>query len=354
MRSKLLLISLLLSLCQVAIAQVVVCKETNAPRGEDLFSKQQVTSCSAGVSGKDVIWDMSKCEVINKNHTLEYNSDTLQHFILTENLERLYTKLANDSLLLVKREDRLRCIRYSKSPLLMRYPLCYGDSISSTFEGEGTYCGDHHIWVRGEQTLHADGTGMLILEEGDTLRNVLRVKTETHQMTAMDMDTTKTRHSDWRQERIIRHDWYVKGYRYPLFTSIMRNTLAGDSIIASRRQAYRQLPFDAETLVDPQNEMIRKALAGQSAMSVSSDECPIDYNLAVNQGLLDIRLSSGSDCNGIFMVTGVSGIVYKRKSFTCPSGETATMRIDCSGLLRGEYLFSVTVNGKVYTKTITI
>ena len=335
-------------------AQVTVHKEANLPKGGDKFVRQQVTSCPVGNSGMNAIWDMSNCEVLTGDHIIEYIGDSLQQFIMSENLEMRHIRLSGDSLLLDRKENRLSCIRYSKAPLLIKYPLYYGDSITSTFEGDGTYCGDHHVWVSGDQTQHADGTGVLILSESDTLRNVLRVKSVTNQMMVMSMDTIDIDPNQWKHERIIRYDWYVSGYRYPLFTSITRNTLAGDSVIATRQSAYRQLPFDAESIVDPQNELLRKTIAEQPAKSVSSDKCPIDYELTVNQGILNIHYSSESVCQGTFMVTSVSGVVYKKSSFTCPSQEVTDMRIDCSGLLRGEYLFSVIVNGKVYTKNITI
>lgn len=335
-------------------AQVTVNKEANRPRVGDKFVRQQVTICPVGNSGVDAVWDMSNCEVLTGDHIIEYSGDSLQHFIMSEDLEMQHIRLSGDSLLLDRRENRLSNIRYSKATLLIKYPLYYGDSITSTFEGDGTYCGDHHVWVSGDQTLHADGTGVLILSESDTLRNVLRVKSVTNQMMVMSMDTIDIDPNQWKHERIIRYDWYVSGYRYPLFTSITRNTLAGDSVIATRQSAYRQLPFDAESIVDPQNELLRKTIAEQPAKSVSSDKCPIDYELTVNQGILNIHYSSESACQGTFMVTSVSGVVYKKSSFTCPSQEVTDMRIDCSGLLRGEYLFSVIVNGKVYTKNITI
>ena len=354
MNKKLLLITITLCLFQVVVAQITIRYELNLPRGGDKFVRQQVTSCPVGNSGVDAIWDMSNCEVLTGDHIIEYSGDSLQHFIMSEDLEMRHIRLSGDSLLLDRKENRLSCIRYNKAPLQMKYPLSYGDSIYSTFEGDGTYCGDHHVWVSGEQTLHADGIGALILSGSDTLRNVLRVKRVTNQMMNMSLDTIHLDPAQWKQERIIRYDWYVRGYRYPLFTSITRNTLAGDSVIATRQSAYRLLPFDAEALVDPQNEMIRKTLVEQSAKSVSSDKSPIDFDLTVNQGILNIHYSSESACKGTFMVTSVSGIVYKRSGFTCPAREQMSERIDCSGLQRGEYLFSIIVNGKVYTKNITI
>lgn len=354
MNKKLLLITITLCLFQVVVAQITIRYELNLPRGGDRIVMQQVTCLPVGNGGMNSAWDMSNCEVLTGDHIIEYSGDSLQHFIMSEDLEMQHIRLSGDSLLLDRRENRLSNIRYSKATLLIKYPLYYGDSITSTFEGDGTYCGDHHVWVRGNQTLYADGTGVLILSDSDTLQNVMRVKTEISQMMSMSMDSTNTNPNQWKQERITRYDWYVSGYRYPLFTSITRNTLSGDSVIATRRTAYRQLPFDAESLVDQQNELLRKTLAEQSAKSVSSDKCPIEYELTVRQGILNIHYSSESACQGTFMVTSVSGVVYKKSSFTSPSQEVTDMRIDCSGLLRGEYLFSIIVNGKVYTKNITI
>ncbi len=195
-------------------AQVTVNKEANLPRVGDKIVRQQVTSCLVGNSGADAVWDMSNYEVLTGDHITEYSGDSLQQFIMTENLEMRHIRLSGDSLLLDRKENRLSSIRYSKAPLLIKYPLYYGDSISSTFEGDGTYCGDHHVWVSGEQTLYADGTGVLILSESDTLQNVLRVKSITNQMMLMSMDTINIDPSQWKHERITRYDWYVSGYRF--------------------------------------------------------------------------------------------------------------------------------------------
>ena len=48
------------------------------------------------------------------------------------------------------------------------------------------------------------------------------------------------------------------------------------------------------------------------------------------------------------------GIVYYQRRYEQPAGQGYQVQIDCTGLRRGQYILYINVNGKIYSKTITI
>jgi hypothetical protein len=86
------------------------------------------------------------------------------------------------------------------------YPLNYGDSVEEEYALEGVFSGQHSFSTFGAVKIKADAFGMLLLPNGDTLRNVLRVKT----LQTSSADTSLCEN----------HRYFARGFRYPVFEII--------------------------------------------------------------------------------------------------------------------------------------
>jgi hypothetical protein len=152
----------------------------------------------------------------------------------------------------------------------MRFPMCYGDSLIGYFHGTGIYCDELPIRLYGRYKTKADGLGCLVIPEGDTLRNVIRLHTEEQISTLlyknrtgnlMDMSFTVDsidRHltTDSALITIDTYRWYVSGYRYPVL-EMRKRTLVQQNTVNSTT-AFFYPPSKQYTLCnDIENEMTR-------------------------------------------------------------------------------------------------
>jgi len=152
-------------------------------RSGDKLVKQQIEYKDPGRRGENVIWNFSKLKTINDKYDVSYmepvrkSNDAM--FITGVEHQTMYKyAITGDSLFLLGFENSGSQLRLTKPELTLVYPFSFGDSISDTYKGAGRYLNILHSQAEGIITTVADATGTLILPDGDTLSNVLRVRSE--------------------------------------------------------------------------------------------------------------------------------------------------------------------------------
>jgi hypothetical protein len=165
-------------------AQNVLTKPLQFYRPGDKLVKQQIEYKDPGRSGTNVLWDFSTLKPINENYRVSYRSTTHKRggdsvSIIGQEHQTMYKYvLKGDSVLLMGYENSGSRKTYSSPEYVMHFPFSLGDSIVSNFKGEGSF--EHTLSTGSEGTLYvvADAVGTLILPDGDTLFNVLRIKSQ--------------------------------------------------------------------------------------------------------------------------------------------------------------------------------
>ena len=154
----------------------------------DLIERQQVNPASIS-ENPDALVDLQNMETNGDNdvENMEWGTDSL---IAIDNGGMRKYCLKGDSLLLVGTENRLMHIDYAQPEVWLRFPMSLGDSISGLFEGKGQYCERLFLRKIGRYTTKADASGSLLMENSDTLHNVLRIQTE--RITTYINETLKT------------------------------------------------------------------------------------------------------------------------------------------------------------------
>jgi hypothetical protein len=137
-----------------------------------------------------------------------------------EHRTRYYYRLHNDSLWAIGFENSTTLMQYLKPELKMRFPLSYGDTLFSIFEGQGQYSHRMNLAVKGYTRVRADGRGELKLPESETVQNALRVHTLRYYT-----ETGK----DSVEMTFDTYAWYAEGIRYPVFESV-KTTLIRTSV----------------------------------------------------------------------------------------------------------------------------
>lgn len=216
------------------LAQPHLQKEYNIFRSEDVLIKQQVKYKHPGRAGADVLWDFSKQESVDKKYTLSYSqSDSL---VIGREHRTLYKYLLrNDSLYSLGYENPTTLMTNAKPELLLTFPFTYQKRIESYFYGTGNYCHRLDMVTQGKSVTTADAYGMILLPNGDTLQNVLRVRTVkklAEKMTpCLQKDSLYTHvvnldsinyhlNNDSTYMQVETYRWYSEGYRYPIFETI--------------------------------------------------------------------------------------------------------------------------------------
>ena len=350
---KLLLVLLMLVSIPVW-SQNMLTKETNLMRDSDNITLQPVAFSYPGNNGKSVVWDFSNVDVSNEDHNINFSVDSLKHFHKIEDGEISSYVLCNNKLEQYKIENRLLKMKFAPRLLTMKYPLNYGDSISSSFDGYGRYCGNHVVRVSGQVSLEIDGEGSLILSKKDTLNNVLRVYTLTTKAMAVDFDYAVIDSTKLKQEIEEKYEWYARGYRYPVYTIIQRTSFSNLQPVGTTRYAYRLLPENYAVPHDAPNDSILSRDSLQSVLANARNDNFFHYHVMLDNSFVNVDYISDRDVHITALLSNSMGILYCRQNVTAKAGSQSAISFSSAGLPRGQYVVYLNVSGKIYSKTVNI
>jgi len=371
-------------------AQEKVDAALNMFRANDTIVKRQVEYKDPGRAGESVLWDFGKLKPVNNRYTVLYSQtgDTDSLLAGTEHQTRYYYALQNDGY-----ENPTTRISYETPELLLRFPMQYSDKAEGYYQGRGIYCDKLDIEAYGSYQTAADAYGMLILPGGDTLRHVLRVKTEklvsenilpvtdSLRIARTEVDSLQTariaqqesiRYRLERDSAVTRVDtyrWYAAGYRYPVFETVRTGNARDDGKTDYFATAFYFPPEEHTYLQrDEKNRQVRDSLllvdkaAEEKARNGDNDTksnrlengITVTYNFFPNpvesQLALEIYISEEANVSyGLYSITGA--LVYQKRARLLPAG-THSERIDMGHCLRGEYILQLQVNEKKYSEKI--
>ena len=144
----------------------------------DTLTLVQIAPPPIGESGDSCLWDFSSIQD-SLFHTsacyLTKTDDSTQigvHRLAT----RYYYHQTADSLYATGYETATTHMHYIEPELLMAYPFDYGDTLFSSFVGQGEYCRMLPVCVKGSTQVKADARGTLVLPD-ITIPNTLRIHT---------------------------------------------------------------------------------------------------------------------------------------------------------------------------------
>lgn len=140
-----------------------------------IYGVFEVNDLAPGASGRDCIWDFSGAETLCLHKATVAAEDSLIALSFMRNIYRFRTD--GEVIRCYCHENRLTKLCDSIGFPVMYMPLAYGDSISGNIDMSGRYSTDTRCMETGTVSHRAEACGTLILPD-DTIRNVLRVKTE--------------------------------------------------------------------------------------------------------------------------------------------------------------------------------
>lgn len=364
---------LLLSIPLTITAQIV--QRYNSPRSGDEIIKQQVEFKDPGREGENVIWDFGKLKSINNRYSLTYsspdlldnsyyilgrdtiqaNNDSVRYLIGTEHSTMYYLQVKDNSLYVLGHENATTSLKYTPSLLSMAYPTNYNEPHQKQYQSKGLYSCRIPFESQGEIKQTADAYGVMILPSGDTLKNVMRVKTvQTIKETIFDVNNNVNTILDMNVEN---YKWFSKGYRYPIFETI--KTIPQDSTANEFSTAFFFPPQEHLYLdTDPDNLAVLDSLwdIDHKIQDVTdpTQEQPnanLSYNFYPNpvESLLTVEYYLEKPSSVTISLYNLEGRLIKTVVKPISSSGVYSEQIDCSSLAKGTYIISIGTGYKVYS-----
>ena len=304
------------------LAQIV--SHQNKYRQNDRLTGLRV-SCPAFIgTGCGVTWDISQSieSPVSEDYIVEYTDVGKDAVELTACLEqdtRYLYRTQGDSLLICGFENHTTLVSYDQPEAYLRFPLHYGDSIEGYFHGLGKYCDRLGMRHYGRYKTKADATGVVVLAEGDTLRNVIRLHTERTMAAEMmpiellDSLGAYTHDSidlhiaaDTALVRMDIYRWYAEGYRYPVLETRVRRDGSGEQVLAEAAYYYPPSAL-ASISYDPGNEESRtraNGTGGQDKDRGNTDWADTELMMSRTSDKDAAGSSDAPESNGLYSIDG--------------------------------------------------
>lgn len=251
-------------------AQTYIDKSTNMFRDGDKLTKQIIAYKEVMQQGAYAVWSIDGSPISDHTYNQQYiaphGSDT--GMICLENATRYSYDLCADTLFLGGFENNTTKISYNLKEPYFIFPMKYGDSFSGFFHGTGVYCDKIALRSFGKYHISADAYGSLVLPEGDTLKDAIRLHTvrfvssicypadSLSSISSSPLTTDSIRAHMEAEPYIMKSDiyrWYVKEFRYPVFETYT-TTASGREETPYSRSFYYPPSWQRELVHDTDNE----------------------------------------------------------------------------------------------------
>ena len=343
-----LLMTLALAFASGISAQTQLTKDMAAFQS-GVFPRRTLNYFTAGERGKNCIWDFSKLKINKTEQIVRQRLDTLGYLSVTDDRQITYYGMSNDSLFEIGIESPLTRTFYHEPICQAVLPMALGDSISTPFVGFGIYCNDHYYKESGVNNVVTDGFGCIVLAEGDTLRNVLRVYKYRSYFVAMSTDPNKLDSARLKQVIEERYEWYVKGMAKPVFETLTSTSYDNLTPLGTTQLAYCALPAGVQAVIDEQRRT--KPSETNADTSIVAQDI-LHYTVNVGEGVATINYALDKRANITMLLCDNMGMVYGSKRFVQEAGEGYESQFDLRSLRQGVYILYINVNGKVYSEKV--
>lgn len=368
-------------------------KELNLPRNGDKPTYYVIDFINFNDTSN--VWDYSNAKISEVAIANKYSisGDTLTSQF---NGEIITYHIINDSILCVKTASQGKLLNFNRAELIKKFPIVENSTFGKTFYSEGTI--DHNRYLRqsGITTTHAK-KGKLIIPDGDSLQNVLLVKSFRYGSTIINRDYHNSFYlsndsSMLSTDSISYHlandsitfcqeinKWYAHGYRYPIIETRKVKSFYYNNPIDSISIAYYCSPSSQvhDLASDPLNEELRledatnvfrsnfgdidntKSLTSFSnnsfspnndeniASSLAYDEnCNIKLNETSNN--ININYSSQPDCVVAVTLHNSAGALMWQTSEVARDSQ-GEISYPTHHLVAGEYLVTVFLKNSQYS-----
>lgn len=332
---------LLLAVLMFPFLRNVVAQQPSA-EVKQIF-KQQMEYCAPGLSGRNLVWDFSRSQIVDSNYVVEIiKKDTVaDDFIQKEHNTTYYYKNSSDSLFCLGYEDHNVEILYANPLPVSIYSLRFGEQFSTEMSGSGVYGHLLPMQIEGKIAIESDAEGQLIFPD-KKINNVRRFHCRL-EYSVSGVDSTYLVED--------RYQWFADGQKYPVLESILSVASPIDSISEIRQDTIVQTSF----YYVPSEESIEK----DKQAEIATEELDVYAVFADAQFLpnpvetdLYISYSLTRNANVGYSIHSASGLpILTREARFTEAGEHTDI-LSMTGCMRGGYTLYVYVDDYIIQEVI--
>ena len=349
---------------------------TNRPRSGDKVIKKQINYIEPGESGENVTWDLSRLEDTDTKFIQNYTTPKLiadsiyimgtdtflkedvlpeELVIGIENYTVYYYRVRNEGITLLGFENPVTEIHYQNPLLQINYPFNLNDCDSMTFETTGLYSKELPLKSLGDIRIESDAKGQIILPSGDTLYNVLRMKTIQNIRDTSSMNMTQTS-----------YNWFAEGYRYPVLETLHTENNTSDGTQEVFRTSFFYPPEQHQYLEDDINNQQVLNRSSEKGTVPPSSIAPgfADYSIKGDgwgcnvyptpiETNLNLEYKTEKEAKVKISLYDMGGkLLYLSPTRHQQSGYYTDL-IDCRSLTTGNYVLRIMVGEEEMSRIIT-
>lgn len=343
----------------------------NGLRDGDAFFRYPISFVDTVSEGDGALWDLSEVE-IGRRHRCEISllNDSSGIYRMIEKGDLRYFHQNDECLNAIGFENNLWGVIFDTEETYLTNGMAEGMVLTDDFKAAGVYCDKLRYAMRGTSQTGIDASGSIILPEGDTITNVMRVHSRRrYHAKYYPLDSVRTDiaddeyHAATTDGRLLILDqkcWYAAGFRYPLME--MRTLIReSDGEVVQRETCYSPIDAMNEIEGDYENLEVRnRIVAGMQNPSVTggdsepaNDDKSIDYKFTQNRAehSVTVEYSSTRPVSIEFILADAMGIVYDSFSRQCEPGETGSITISYDGATgSGSYVVYICTDENRYAE----
>ncbi len=284
--------------------------------------------------------DLRRCKLDAVKKTEKYIelSDSGHSVLcLVDNGNLSYCSIGQDTLYSFGFENRQMNIKHIRKVPILKYPLVASSVLKSPVIGEG-YCGEIPVKCMGESVTHVESRLELISPQGNVYHHPLSVSREEN-LTFTFGNRGQTTRKVYRRFS----DIYISDFRYPVIKEYEYREEGGDTLLQC---FYYPIEEQTEAHQVVRNEMANAQISDDGTKSFCNHLITYRFTNDESRKRVCIRYSSVSDCKLSFVLSSVSGIVYRSVYKNCKAGEQNSLELSYEGLRTGQYAVGIIAGEK--------
>lgn len=331
----------------------------------DVLERQKMSASQFSIQDIDGVWSLENVEPLEKPIPVFFAlaDDSLMQI---ERGGRTLFRQQENGLELIGIEDNQTLVTYDMPEKWLHYPMAYGDSICGYFSGTGKYSDGLFIRRFGTYWTKADAKGKLVLPDGDTLRNVVRLHTERYVSNiATPIDTIWHKIPPFNVDSIIKnmardtcqikesiYRWYAGSYRIPVLEAVIK---CYGKDLKKQELFYCSHGVQEQILLDEMNEK-EKEKQGPANTNPNQEEKGIRYHIIRDDGGDHVSICYDLDqpMRVKVILADIRGYVFQQLEEDHAAGSGYSLNLNTSGLRKGQYIIYINAGNNKYIEKFNI
>jgi hypothetical protein len=334
MKRKHLLLLLALPMMNLS-AQTVLTYSTHGMQQGDVLTLTGLTNITAGDGGANQIWDYSAAALNGKTNTLNYQSTDGKTFAVLQDGDLVVNhSVSEKGKLYYGLQSENARIEFDQPLTELPYPFRYQSQVSGDLKGNYTDLKSGKAErIDGTYSVTADGYGTLILPNGITLSNVLRI--------TYVKDYTQDLSNAAYRITVKNYLYYAAESRYPVLQ--IKDAKTSCDCGCNHNELTAAYNADVTPQTAPKQKIETQNLVAELLYTVypnpTDKEIHIDYDILANAKVKISLLD--------FSGKKVKSILNTKQELGAYSAVA-----NVESLPSGNYILEIQVNDKVYTEKI--